>query len=316
MSLDDQLIAAALEAGRDAAALQRDGAGRLPTERWSEKGAADFVTEVDRESERRIIRHLRARFPTHRFLAEEGTEEEGDTAAGRGLDRDVPVGGEAAPDAVDARAADEARIRWIIDPLDGTTNWLHGYPEWAVSVAALDDRGLRAAVVINAATGEEFDAIRGRGSRRDGEPIEVSGVEALHLSLIGTGFPFKRKGLLPPYLEALGRVLERTSGVRRAGAAALDLCDLACGRLDGFWELWLMPWDIAAGALIVREAGGGFEALRLEGDPELEAAGEAAARFCALLDGAEGTAAALEGGSYIAGNPAVLSRLKDVVGAA
>ncbi len=234
---DRRLLEAALEAGRAAAEVHGSGAARLDPPAWTEKGPADFVTEVDREAERRILGVLGRRFPGHAFLAEEGT--------------DVgPAGSEAL-----------APFRWIVDPLDGTTNWLHGYPEHAVSIAGADAEGLRVAVVVNSATGETFTAVRGRGARRNGEPIRVSDVDRLHLALVGTGFPFKRQELLPGYLESLGRVIAATSGVRRGGAAALDLCDLACGRLDAFWETWLMPWDVAAGALIVREAGGAFGPL-------------------------------------------------------
>jgi hypothetical protein len=134
MSLDADLIDAARTAARKAAEVHRVELGHLSPENWSEKGTADFVTEVDREAERRIIRHLQDRFPTHSFLAEEGTNAREPINTG-------------------------APIQWIIDPLDGTTNWLHGYPEYAVSIAALDADGLRAAVVINSATGEEFDAV-------------------------------------------------------------------------------------------------------------------------------------------------------------
>jgi myo-inositol-1(or 4)-monophosphatase len=234
---DRELLDAALEAGRAAAEVHRRGAARLDPSEWTEKGPADFVTEVDREAERRILETLGGRFPGHAFLAEEGTGGAADAS------------GEAAP------------FRWIVDPLDGTTNWLHGYPEHAVSIAGADADGLRVAVVVNSATGETFTGVRGQGARRDGAPIRVSGVERLHLALVGTGFPFKNRDLLPGYLKSLGRVIRATSGVRRGGAAALDLCDLACGRLDAFWETWLMPWDVAAGALIVREAGGSFGPL-------------------------------------------------------
>jgi fructose-1,6-bisphosphatase/inositol monophosphatase family enzyme len=120
-------------------------------------------------------------------------------------------------------------------------------------------------VVLNSATGELFEAVRGGGSRLDGEPIRVSEVAELRLALVGTGFPFKRLELLPAYLEIFERVLRATSGIRRGGAAALDLCHLACGRLDAFWEFWLETWDVAGGALILREAGGSFEPLRMRG---------------------------------------------------
>lgn len=241
---DRRLLEAALEAGRAAAEVHRGGAARLDPSTWTEKGPADFVTEVDREAERRILEVLGGHFPDHAFLAEEGT------------------GGDA------GRTGEPAPFRWIVDPLDGTTNWLHGYPEHAVSIAGADATGLRVSVVVNSSTGETFTAVRGHGARRDGQPIRVSDVDRLHLALVGTGFPFKKQELLPGYVETLGRVIAGTSGVRRGGAAALDLCDLACGRLDAFWETWLMPWDVAAGALIVREAGGIFVPLPPPVGPE------------------------------------------------
>jgi myo-inositol-1(or 4)-monophosphatase len=236
----DLLLETARRAAARAAAVQREARGQMDPSRWSEKGRSDFVTEVDIESERVIVETIRERFPDHAFLAEEGSGNPGTVSVGFSM-------------------------RWIVDPLDGTTNWLHGYPEYAVSIAAEDGEGLRAGVVLNSATGELFEAVRGEGARRDGRPIQVSGLDDLDLALIGTGFPFKKLNVLPAYLETLSRVLRATAGIRRAGAAALDLCDLACGRLDAFWEYWLMPWDVAAGALVVREAGGVFEPLEVSG---------------------------------------------------
>ncbi len=233
------LLDVARRAANAAADAHRAGRGRIDPSKWSVKGRSDFVTEVDLEAERRIVGTIHAEFPEHRILAEEGT-------------------GAGAPVTDDA-------IRWIIDPLDGTTNWLHGYPEYAVSLAAEDGDGLLAALVLNSATGERFEATRGGGATLDGAPIAVSTVRELDHALVGTGFPFKKTEVLPLYLRTFERVLRRTSGIRRAGAAALDLCDLACGRLDAFFEYWLMPWDVAAGALIVAEAGGRFERLDVPG---------------------------------------------------
>lgn len=270
--LDRELLGAATVAARAAADVHRSRRPDAAGDGWAEKGRSDFVTEVDREAERRIVGLLRDRFPDHVVLAEEGT-------------RDGSVG--------------DGPIRWIVDPLDGTTNWLHGYPEYAVSIAGVDADGLRVAVVLNSADGELFRAVRGAGSRRDGEPIRVSPVRELRLALVGTGFPFKREELTRPYLDSLGRVLAATSGVRRAGSAALDLCDLACGRLDAFWELWLMPWDVAAGALIVREAGGVFAPLAFPGVP-------------AGAPPAPG-AAELRSGAFVAGNPHLVGPLERLV---
>jgi myo-inositol-1(or 4)-monophosphatase len=232
------MLEVARRAADAAAQVHREGRGRFDPAEWTEKGRSDFVTEVDIEAEQRILQIIGETFPTHDVMAEEGTDD---------------------------RATGTSGIRWIIDPLDGTTNWLHGYPEYAVSLAAEDEEGLLVGLVLNSATGERFEATRGGGATCDGSPIRVSTVANLEHALVGTGFPFKKTELLPAYLATFERVLRGTSGIRRAGAAALDLCDLACGRLDTFFEYWLMPWDVAAGALIVQEAGGVFERLEVPG---------------------------------------------------
>jgi myo-inositol-1(or 4)-monophosphatase len=144
---------------------------------------------------------------------------------------------------------------YVVDPLDGTTNFLHGFPWYAVSVAALLDGETIAGVVLNAATGELFEATRGGGATRNGARIGVSTITEPARSLLATGFPFRDAAQIGPYLAALPELMASTSGLRRAGAAALDLCDVACGRFEAFFELRLAPWDIAAGLLICREAG-------------------------------------------------------------
>ncbi|MFW6078874.1 MAG: inositol monophosphatase family protein [Gemmatimonadota bacterium] len=226
----NELLDTALDAARAAAALHRDHLGRHGTDAWALKGRADFVTETDREAERRIVERIGAAFPDHAVLAEE--------RADAGV---APV---------------PSDWLWIVDPLDGTTNYLHGYPAYAVSIAVARHGELRAGVVLSSTTGEEWTALRDGGAFKDGEPIRVSSVATMADALIGTGFPFKRPELLPPYMDQLSTVLRATAGVRRAGSAALDLAHLATGWFDGFWELWLAPWDFAAGTLIVREAGG------------------------------------------------------------
>jgi len=276
--LDDAtLLETARRAAARASSVQSDARGHVDPSEWTEKGRSDFVTEVDVESERVIVSTLLEQFPDHRVLAEEGTENES--------------------------GGDQPPVRWIIDPLDGTTNWLHGYPEYAVSIAAEDGAGLRAAVVLNSATGELFEASRGGGARRDGQPMRVSDLSTLDLALVGTGFPFKKLNVLPAYLETMSRVLRSTAGIRRAGAAALDLCDLACGRLDAFWEYWLMPWDVAAGALIVREAGGVFEELEV---PGIESGGAAAGMSADIPAG-------LGPGAFLGANAALIDEFRTLV---
>ncbi len=261
---DRGLVEAATAAAERAGAIHRTYAGRLDSGAWEEKGTSDFVTDVDREAERAIVEVLLERFPDHEILAEESATDavvsgpDDAVAPGRADPPGGPPGGPVEDAGSEGRGA---AIRWIIDPLDGTTNWLHGYPEYAVSIAAVDGAGQRIALVLNSATGERFTAVRGRGSRLDGQPIQTSSIHQLRLALVGTGFPFKRPDLLPRYLQSFQRVLEATSGVRRGGAAALDLCNVACGRLDAFWEFWLLPWDFAAGLLIIREAGGVAESF-------------------------------------------------------
>ena len=194
---------------------------------WTAKGRNDFVTEVDRTAEAMIRDVLLASEPGSRV-----------------------VGEELAPDLV------QDGLVWIVDPLDGTTNFLHGYPACAVSIGAAVDGVLEAGVVLRLDPDRCFTARRGRGARLDGDRLAVSTISNPGHALIGTGFPFKHPAELPRYLEQFGRVMLATSGIRRAGSAALDLADLAAGRFDGFWELQLAPWDVAAGLLLVAEAGG------------------------------------------------------------
>ncbi|MGH7503490.1 MAG: inositol monophosphatase family protein [Longimicrobiales bacterium] len=243
---DGELLEVAVAAALDAVSVQRRRLGTVAPDRWAEKGVADFVTEVDVEAEARIVQRILAAFPDHTILAEEAA------------DRDGPAS---------FRETDPAQTRWIIDPLDGTTNYLHRYPMYAVSIAVMRAGELAAAVVASGATDDVWTAVRGGGAFRNGEPIRVSGIETLGRALIGTGFPFKTPSQLPAYLEQLGRVLRRSAGVRRAGSAAIDLCHVASGWFDGFWELWLAPWDVAAGTLIVREAGG--VVTRLDGQSDV-----------------------------------------------
>ncbi len=209
-------------------------AGEIIIENWQQpkqigfKGAIDLVTSVDRDCERRIVELLRRNFPRHSILAEEETE----TAGG---DEDY---------------------RWIIDPLDGTTNFVHGYPQFCVSIALEREEETLIGVVYDPLRRECFSAIRGQGATLNGESIRTSTVPELDQALLATGFPYDRRENADHYLAYFRAFLTRCQGIRRAGAAALDLCYVASGRLDGFWELKLQPWDSAAGSLIVAEAGG------------------------------------------------------------
>lgn len=197
---------------------------RSPIER---KQKFDFVTEVDRQSEEAIIEFIRRRHPEHSFLAEES-------------------GGSGA----------QQEFLWIIDPLDGTKNFIHGFPMFAVSIALKHRGDLLVGVVLDPIRDELFYAERGGGAFLNHQRMRVSQTRDLLQCLIGTGFPFRAKHLTEPYFKAFIQLFHEVSDVRRAGAAALDLAYIACGRLDGFWEVTLHSWDIAAGALLIEEAGG------------------------------------------------------------
>jgi len=226
-----ELLSVALEAAHAAAGLIRDAAPRVRDIVWQEKGATDFVSEVDLGAEQRILDVVRRHVPGAAFLAEE-------TASTISAERQ------------------SSGVVFVIDPLDGTTNFLHGYPEYAVSIGVLVNGSLAAGVVIDVPSNECFTATAGGGALLDGNPIHVSKIDNPQRALFGTGFPFVRQEEIAPYTQQLARVMAGASGVRRAGAAALDLASVACGRFEGFWEIRLSPWDIAAGMLIVREAGG------------------------------------------------------------
>jgi myo-inositol-1(or 4)-monophosphatase len=192
------------------------------------KGAIDLVTSVDREAERKIVEVLRRDFPCHAILAEEQT-------------------------AIEGKAAE---FRWIIDPLDGTTNFAHNYPHVGVSIALERSGDVILGLVYDPLRRECFRAVKGQGATLNGAPIRTSAIGELDKALLATGFPYDRREHAGYYLSFFTAFLTRCQGIRRNGAAALDLCYVASGRIDGFWELKLKPWDIAAGALIVAEAGG------------------------------------------------------------
>lgn len=217
-----ELAQIAEAAARAAGAIIRD---RGP-EQVHHKGAVDLVTEVDLAAEAAIRAHLSAATPGVPILAEEG-------------------GG-----------AREAHTRWIVDPLDGTTNFVHGFPSYAVSIALELDGVLSAGCVFDAVNGRAYVAARGLGATCEGAPIRVSQTAVLDRGLLATGFAYDRRQRAAFYLRFVGAFLERSQGIRRAGSAAMDLCHVAAGRIDGYWEFGLSPWDVAAGALLVQEAGG------------------------------------------------------------
>lgn len=190
------------------------------------KGRNDFVSEVDRSAEGEIIDIIRKAYPSHAILAEESGEQSGDD------------------------------YQWVIDPLDGTTNFLHGYPQYAVSIALLENGKLVQAVIFDPLRDELFTASRGAGAQLNDRRIRVSPVSKMEYALLGTGFPFKEFDYLETWISCFRDLLPMSSGVRRAGSAALDLAHVACGRLDGFWEIGLNRWDIAAGCLLIEESGG------------------------------------------------------------
>ena len=200
---------------------------QLETLPFAEKSQNDFVTQVDQLAEEAIIEVIKDHYPEHAILAEE---------SGASGDHD---------------------IQWIIDPLDGTTNFMHGFPVFSVSIAVAERNELQHAVVYDPMRQEIFSASRGQGAQLDGRKIRVSKRTTLKGSLIATGFPYRlTESKMDRYLGMLRAVMVETAGVRRPGSAALDLCYVAAGRVDGFWELGLNKWDIAAGALIIKEAGG------------------------------------------------------------
>lgn len=234
------MLETAHEAADTAVEVHRRWAGRLDAELVDAKGRSDFVSRADHEAQEAALAPIRRRHPEHRIMAEED-------------DPDAPPGEDDTSASLEEAGDDPI---WIVDPLDGTTNFLHGHPMYAVSVAVAVRGRPVAGVVASATSGERWWATRGGGAFKDGEGIRVSSVRRLERALIGTGFPFKAPEVADRYMMQLRRVLDATAGVRRGGAAALDLCYLAEGRFDAFWELRLNPWDFAAGALIVEEAGG------------------------------------------------------------
>lgn len=216
----------AVRAARRAGTVINRALNRLGDIRVDIKGHRDYVTEIDREAEAAIIQTLLSAYPGHSIVAEESGEQ------------------------------GSSEYVWIIDPLDGTTNFLHGYPQFSVSIALTVRGELDQAVIFDPVRDELFTASRGAGAQLNNRRIRVSECQTLDHALLATGFPVRNPALLGSYLPTLAALLPQVAGIRRAGAASLDLAFVACGRVDGFWEYGLQPWDIAAGALLVQEAGG------------------------------------------------------------
>ena len=244
----------AVKAARRAGSIINRATRNLDIVAVREKAANDFVTEVDRAAEEAIIRMLHEAYPGHAILAEE------------------------------SGASGQSEYEWIIDPLDGTTNFLHGFPQYAVAIALRHRGVVTQAVIYDPSRNDLFTASRGHGAYVNDQRMRVSRRDNLKASLLGTGFPFRQIEHLDVYLATLRHMMSNTAGVRRAGSATLDLAYVAAGRLDGFWEFGLSPWDMAAGALLITEAGG-------------------------LVGDLSGENRYLETGNIIAGNPKVFVEL-------
>ncbi|HVE48356.1 MAG TPA: inositol monophosphatase family protein [Casimicrobiaceae bacterium] len=233
------MLTTAVKAARRAGNFINRGARDLDLLTVSTKGPKDFVSEIDRGAESAIVETIHATYPDHAILAEEGT------AKGRNAD---------------------AEYVWIIDPLDGTTNFLHGFPQYCVSIALAHRGTVTQGVVFDPVRNDLFTASRGRGAYLNDRRIRVSKRQHLRDCLVGTGFPFRDGSYLDTYLAMMKAMIQHTAGIRRPGAAALDLAYVAAGFYDGFWEIGLNPWDVAAGSLLILEAGGLIGDLAGEGD--------------------------------------------------
>jgi myo-inositol-1(or 4)-monophosphatase len=232
------MLNTAIKAARRAGSVIGRASLDLGQIKVSVKQQNDFVTEVDRAAEATIIETLREVYPTHAILAEESGQSGGEST----------------------------EYQWIIDPLDGTTNFIHGFPQYAVSIALAHKGVLSHAVVFDPNRNELFTASKGAGAFLNDKRIRVSKRVKLDEALLGTGFPYRMFDHVDPYLAIFKEMTRRSAGIRRPGSASLDLAWLAAGRIDGFWEFGLAPWDMAAGALLIMEAGGLVSDLSGEGN--------------------------------------------------
>jgi myo-inositol-1(or 4)-monophosphatase len=255
------MLTIAVKAARRAGGIINRAAQNLDLLHVSRKAHNDFVSEVDGAAEDAIIQVLLDAYPAHAILAEE--------SGSRG-------------------DQEKSEYQWIIDPLDGTTNFLHGFPQYSVSIALMHKGILTQAVVYDPCSNELFTASRGRGAYLNDHRLRVSKRTQLADCLIGTGFPFRDFTHIDSYLAIFKDIMPRTSGIRRPGSAALDLAYVAAGRYDGFWEMGLSPWDMAAGCLLITEAGG-------------------------LVSDLEGNATYLKSGNIVAGNPKTFGQLLQVI---
>ncbi|MCX7770971.1 MAG: inositol monophosphatase [Proteobacteria bacterium] len=220
-------LTVAIESAHLSGNLIKEKIGNILKEEVNQKSFSDFVTKVDLESEKTIITNIKKYFPNHQIMAEES-----------------------------AKDYKKSKYLWIIDPLDGTTNFIHGFPFIAISIALMYKGELIIGVIYDPLRNETFYTEKGSGAFLNGKKIKVSGTKEPNSSLIATGFPFRNKQYIENYVKIFQQMLYSVNDLRRAGAAAIDLAYVACGRVDGFFEYALSPWDIAAGTILIKEAGG------------------------------------------------------------
>ena len=247
-----------IKAAREASRVILGYMERLETIDVEQKGLNDYVSLVDKQAEQAIIETIRHAYPDHAIMAEE------------------------------SGVSGESEYEWIIDPLDGTTNYLHGYPVFSISIALRHKGVLEQAVVFDPTRDELFTASRGKGAHLNSRRIRVSQTPNFSRALIGTGFPYKDMQYMQPWLKSFQMLAPHVSGIRRAGSAAIDLAQVACGRFDGFWEYGLQPWDMAAGVLLIKEAGG-------------------------IVSDTNGKHDYLQSGHIIAANPKLFKKLQTIV---
>ena len=254
------MINTAVKAARNAAKMMLRASANLDSLKVETKAFNDFVSEIDKESERIIVETLLQAYPKHKIRAEEGG----------------------------AYGQENSEYEWIIDPLDGTTNFLHGHPQYCISIALATKGQITEGVIYDVERNNLYTAARGKGLYLNDRRMRVSKRINMNECLIATGFPVVDQSMMDTYLAILKDILSKTAGARREGAAALDLCNVACGRVDGFFEFNLKPWDIAAGSLMVQEAGG-------------------------IVTDFQGNESWLETGNIVAANPKVLAQLLPII---